>query len=406
MKTRFEQGYTLLELALGLIVLGAIAVAVVRFGFVANQRVEQIAAPQTLTAADNALVGFIAAKHRLPCPDTVGDGLEHCGGDLIGKLPYKTLGLARADMTTVRYGAFVKANAEAKDDIDLTAAKDRFAPWLTNIPTGAGVAPIGVLSQLGQSNGVDFCHALRLANALPRVTGTSTAAQIGAIESNLHIRNASRTTLKNVAYAISLPSSSSDPAININAMTNAFAAPSNPSIRGAQDTVIAMDFAQISDRLSCSGVLASAGHAHPNIASAAAIMRGAMLDYKVQLDLQLEMAELGVLSAGVGVAAAIGSVSSAVSETLTAVSETISSFGGMSWAIGIAATATVLSAAGTVTAGLGMASAITSRNMAKDRVNEFSGSHADSKRILEDAATLAASIRAHAIASDAAGIYR
>ncbi len=406
MRKHSEHGYTLLEFAISLIVMGAIAAAVVRFGFVANQRIEQITAPQTLAAADNALVGFIAAKHRLPCPDTVGDGLEHCGGDLIGKLPYKTLGLARADMTTVRYGAFVKADTEAKNDIDLTAVKDRFAPWLANIPTSAGVAPIGVLSNLGQANGIDFCHALRLANALPRVTSTSTAVQIAEIESNLHIRNASKSTLKNVAYAISLPSSSSDPAININSMNNAFAAPSNPLIRGAQDTVIAMDFAQISDRLSCSGVLASAGHAHPNVASAAAIMRGAMLDYKVQLDLQLEMAELGVLSAGVGVAAAIGSVSSAVSETLTAVSETISTFGGMSWAIGIAATATVLSAAGTVSAGLGLASAIASKNMAQDRVNEFSGSHADSKRILEDAATLAAAIRAHAIASDTAGIYR
>ncbi|MBR7800861.1 type II secretion system protein [Undibacterium fentianense] len=401
-----NSGYTLLELAVGMVVLGVITIAVVYFGKFANQRVEQIAVPQILKIADDAIVGFIAAKHRLPCPDTNSDGLENCGSDLVGKLPYKTLGLARADMTSIRYGAFVKKDAVAANDIDLTDAKDRFAPLLTNIPVGPGIAPMAVSTVLNEVNGIDFCHALRLGNALPRNRTGATAADVTAIEENLHIRNAAGLTLKNVAYALSLPSNSSDPATNINNITNAFAAPNNPIASGSQDTVIAMDFAQISDRLSCSGVLASASHSHPNVASAAAIMRGAMLDYKVQLDLELEMAELGVLSAGVGVAGAIGATTGAASEVLTAVSETISSFGGMSAAIGIAAVATALSVAATVVAGLGLDSAMTTRDQAQDRVNEFSGNHATSKKIMEESGTLANAIRAHAIASDAAGIYR
>ena len=395
------RGYTLLELALGLVVLGGIAVAVVKFGFVANQKVEQIAGPQTLTVADNSLVGFIAAKHRLPCPDTVGDGLEHCGGALIGKLPYKTLGLARADMTKVRYGAFVQASANAKEDIDLTKAIDRFTPWLIKIPSSAGVAPVGELSELGEVNGVDFCHALRLANALPRVTSESTASEVALITSNLHVRNSEKRALKNVAYALSLPSEKSDPATNINNMNNAFAAPSNPLVVGAQDTVIAMDFAQISDRLSCSGVLASAGHAHPNAASAATIMYGAMMDYKVQLDLQLEIAELAVLSGGVAVASAIGTVSTAAALTLIATSDSISSLGGMTWTIALTATSTVVAAAGLVKAGLGLDESMKSRDKAKGLVNNFANAN-----IVKDAETLAKDIRAHAIASDAAGIYR
>lgn len=401
-----ESGYTLIELSVGLVVLGIITIAAVYFSSVANQRVAQIEVPRLLHIADDALVGFIAAKHRLPCPDTVGDGLEHCGGDLIGKLPYRTLGIARADMTGIRYGAFVKEDAVAANDMNLTEAKDRFLPLLANIPIAAGIAPMAVSSSLNQINGIDFCHALRLANALPRVTPSSTVSQIAEIETNLHIKNALGLTLKNVAYALSLPSSNSDPTNKINSLPNAFAAPANPTSVSDQDTVIAMDFAQISDRLSCSGVLASASHAHPNIASAAAIMRGAMLDYKVQLDLQLEMAELSVLSAGVGVAGALGATLAAVSETLTAISETISSFGGMTAAIVIAATATALSVAATVTAGLGLDSALTTRNQARDRVKEFSGDDPSSKHILEEAETMATTIRAHAIASDAAGIYR
>ncbi|MFZ6818294.1 type II secretion system protein [Undibacterium sp. Ji22W] len=401
-----QSGYTLLELSMGLVILGVITVAVIYFTRMANQRVAQIEVPRLLHIADDALVGFIAAKHRLPCPDTVGDGLEHCAGDLIGKLPYKTLGIARADMTDIRYGAFVKADTVAANDMDLTAAKDRFLPLLANIPIAAGIAPLAVSSTLNQINGIDFCQALRTANALPRATPSSTSSQITQIESNLHIKNALGVTLKNVAYAISLPSSNSDPVNKINSLPRAFAAPANPTSVTDQDTVIAMDFAQIADRLSCSGVLASTSHAHPNVASAAAIMRGAMLDYKVQLDLQLEMAELSVLSAGVGVAGALGATLGAVSETLTAISETISSFGGMTPAIAIAATATALSIAATVTAGLGLDSALTTRTQAQDRVKEFSGSDASSKHILEDAGTLATTIRAHAIASDAAGIYR
>ncbi|MBI3712772.1 MAG: hypothetical protein HY253_07395 [Burkholderiales bacterium] len=399
------RGYTLLELALGLVVLGGIAVAVVRFGFVANQKLEQIASPQTLIVADNALVGFIAAKHRLPCPDTRGDGVEHCGGALVGQLPYKTLGLARADMMRVRYGAFVKSDADAGKDINLTSAQNRFKPWLTKISTSSGVAPEGELTDLEEINGIDFCHALRLGNALPRVTSATKPEDILGIESkidsNIHVRDANKKILKNVAYGLSLPSVKSDPATNINTMYNAFAAPSNPLVVGAQDTVITMDFAQISDRLSCSGVLASASHAHPNVASAAAIMYGAMLDYKVQLDLQLEMSELAVLSGGVAVASAIGEVSAAASTTLTAISIATSSFGVWSWSIGLAATSTVLAAASVVSAGISLDLTIKSRDNAKKLVNDFSNAN-----IVKDAEILAKDIRAHAKASDAAGIYR
>lgn len=402
MKYNKQLGYSLVELSIGLVILGIISLAIVKFGFKANEKIEQIEAPNILLAADKALIGYIAAKHRLPCPDVTGDGREDCDvANVIGKLPVVDLGLARADLINVRYGVFnhVATPTSADVDIDLTAKnKDRFFPLLTNIPGAAGIAPSAVTLPLGAANGIDFCHALRMSVALPRDSNSISTA--------LHIRSANNVALKNVAYAISLPSSLSDPATNINNVPYAFASPNSPIKSGSQDAVIAMDFGQIFDRLSCAGVLNSSGHAYPNTASAAAIMRGAMLDYKVQLDLQLEMAELGVLSAGVGVAAAIGALASSTSELQTGISESIATFGGMSAAIGLSAAAMALSIGSTVTAGIGLDSAIETKKMAQARVKEFSGSDSTSKRILEDSGTLASAIRAKAIAADAAGLYR
>jgi hypothetical protein len=53
-----------------------------------------------LAAAKEALIAYAAshptAPGRLPCPDTLNDGLEHCigvAGDQLGRLPWKTLGI-------------------------------------------------------------------------------------------------------------------------------------------------------------------------------------------------------------------------------------------------------------------------------------------------------------------------
>ena len=52
-----------------------------------------------LAAAKEALIAYAAANPnvpgRLPCPDTVNDGMPHCAGtgDQIGRLPWKALGL-------------------------------------------------------------------------------------------------------------------------------------------------------------------------------------------------------------------------------------------------------------------------------------------------------------------------
>lgn len=394
MRQRIPRGYTLIELVIGQLVMGLILVLAWRFGTRAYQRVEQLGAPQTLIAADQALLGFIAANHRLPCPDTLGDGLEHCSATVIGQLPVVTLGLARADVLRVRYGVFRSAGA------DLAVAADRFYPLLAAIPGAAGIQPSALTAPLGQINGTDFCQALRVAAALPGGTGSlATALNIRAPNTT----RADSTILKNVAYALSLPGVGSNPDTNLNTIDNSFAAPSQPISNDYHDTVLAVDFGQIFDRMSCSAILAAASHAHPNVASAAAIMYGAMLDYKVQLDLSAELADASILSSAAGIATAAATAAVAASTVLIASSKTVLTYGAEAPLIVIAAASVIAGASAIVTNAVTTASAAAAADIAHQRVNEFSGS--GSLLLLENAGALATTVRANAIAADAAGVY-
>jgi hypothetical protein len=380
-----------------LVVLGAVAVLIARFSVGTNKRVEQLESPLILQAADQALAGFAAANFRLPCPDMNADGIEDCGAsgalNSIGSLPSVTLGLARSDVKQVRYGVFRQTAAPSND---LAVASDRFFPLLVvAIPSAPDMSPVAAPAQLGASNGLDFCHAVRRGAALP--SGTSTD------ETALHIR-APNTTLansaaiKNVAYALSLPNVDSDTATNLNTMPFSFASPNQPLTASYRDTVLAVDFAQFFDRLSCGGILAAASHAHPNIASGAAIIRGAMLDYDKQLGYQIEVAEIAQLDAIGGVTSAAGGVASAVADTLSAISESMVTKGGLAASIALAAVATALAAGGVVTAALGVVSADKSVADAKQTRVDF-------QALITDSKVLAESLLDNAKSADLAGIY-
>lgn len=398
MNKRNNQGHTLIELVITQIVIGLMLVLAWRIGTRGVQQLQQFGTLQSLIVADQALLGFIAANHRLPCPDTLGDGLEHCSGNSIGKLPVVTLGLARADVLRVRYGVF----RSAADNADLAAAIDRFYPLLAAIPISAGIAPSALDVPLGNINGIDFCQALRLAGALPMgASSISTALNIRTPNTSL----ANSKIIKNVAYALSLPGLGSNPLTNLNAIDNSFAAPNQPIGDGYHDTVLVADFGQIFDRMSCSSILASASHAHPNVASAAAIMSGAMLDYKLQLDLSAELAFASILSSSAGIATAGAGAGVAASNVLTAGAKAVLTDGAEAPLIIIAAVEVAAFASSIITNALTTVSASAASDIATQRVNEFSGSDSASLHLLENATAQATTVRANAIAADAAGIY-
>lgn len=173
MRVRALCGYTLIELTIAISLLGLVAVLLWRFGSVASQRIAETEAPQLLAKANQALAGYVAANHRLPCPaKTVGGG-EDCSAIPPGTwLPVVTLGLAHADLQSIHYGVYRVSAPNAWEDTDLAIAQDRFRPLVTvstaKLDPGIGY-DYGEASASetylgnGKGNGIDFCHALRLA---------------------------------------------------------------------------------------------------------------------------------------------------------------------------------------------------------------------------------------------------
>lgn len=380
------RGYTLIELSVGLGILGLVLVAVWRFGFVANQRIAEAEIPPALTIAEEALLGFAAARHRLPCPDANRDGLEDCAAST-GVLPVLTLGLARAGMGQIRYGIYRGATTNAALDADLASALDRFHPLLT-----LGTPPTALRTPLGSVGGIDFCTALSNAG--------------GAIPNPdlLTVRDRAGTVLRNAAYALALPG-----ATDANADGDIFdgpasgtgfaAAPSQSVSVTYDDTVRVADFTQLFERLSCASTLAAAGHAHPNTASGAAILSAAMSEYQVQLELASETAGAKVAGATAGVASAAAGVSSAAATMLIAVSQTLVSQGALAGIVAAGSAAVAANSVATVVSTATLGVAIAGKVLADKRVEEF-------QPLRVKANELAVSIRSNAGTADSADMYR
>lgn len=407
MKSGAFRGYTLIELAIAITLLGLIAVLLWRFGSEASQRIAETEAPQQLSDASQALLGFVAANHRLPCPDTsaTGDGLEHCGGATVGRLPLVALGLSRSDLRKVRYGVYRSPVAE------LDVAIDRFAPLVTTATDSPTIILLYVPSLvpghpdlfyhygsasaaetlLGQVNGIDFCHALRLA-------GTSAASN-----SALNIRNAGGAFVKNVAYALALPGArDADGDGNLfdgsNVIAANFSAPGQPVSANYDDVVQAVDFGQLFDRLSCAGDVSAALHAHFNAATAAALTHAGFVNYKSQLQLAEELAFVNTLLATAAVASASASILSATASVSFATADSLLSAGALSAELVLAAADLVIAIAAEAVALAAEASALIGWAGAAQSVLDF-------QPMLDESDALEASIRANAFAADAAGLY-
>jgi len=119
-----QDGFTLIEMALVMVVIGIILSIV---SSVAPQFIQSGKIKKAQAIVDKniyAIEGYLAANGRCPCPDTDGDGLENrddngtagdstddiCDGDLYeGDIPYRTIGLSSDKDswdTTLRYAVY------------------------------------------------------------------------------------------------------------------------------------------------------------------------------------------------------------------------------------------------------------------------------------------------------------
>ena len=104
MKFNSNSGFTLIELAVVLVIVGLVLASL--FVPVSTQvnQAQIIETRRDLLDIKDALLGYSLINGRLPCPDTTGDGLEdacpntYANSSTEGNLPWSTLSLKSSDV--------------------------------------------------------------------------------------------------------------------------------------------------------------------------------------------------------------------------------------------------------------------------------------------------------------------
>ena len=102
MKQRMR-GFTLIELSLLLLALGLILPGAVIFWQLSERHRVTTVQLDAQKQSRDALVGFLHANYRLPCPAADALGVEDCAATRqVGFLPWRSLGLPRPEAGGLR----------------------------------------------------------------------------------------------------------------------------------------------------------------------------------------------------------------------------------------------------------------------------------------------------------------
>jgi type II secretory pathway pseudopilin PulG len=248
LKTRSQNGISLLTLALLLLMIGGALVAGV--GFLRGKIPAEIAAAQkeALAAADRAIIGFAALHHRLPCPAQNPGGAEDCSLSK-GYLPVEALHLDAMLLTPekqlIRYMAYRGAH-------DLATLGNTYEP--PDRPKDKDENP---LPPFGAENGLDMCANMGGAYG-DFYKFVSTGFQHQGSASYAHYKKNGAPF--NVAYGLALPGvydadGESGPFDGVNADAKPeMEAPYRESGRGYDDFVFVRDLPSLMAALGCTSV--------------------------------------------------------------------------------------------------------------------------------------------------------
>lgn len=356
MRQRGMTGYSLLELTLVIAAAGMVAVVGMTL---LQQRAEHqrtVSHSALMTAAEQAVVGFVYARNRLPCPAGDESGIEDCTVTT-GWFPHRSVGMAEAPRNSaghaLRYAYYSAPSVNAATDADLAVLRDRFRPYY------AATAPaIGAPRVMGTTNGLDFCQALTIAGS----RAPSTA--------HLHVLDEDGAGgYQPAAFVLINPGSrDADGDGSMLDGRNAALSEGNPAAdspsRAAgnryDDRVHAVYFNQLSQTLDCANVMAPTG-AHANAVTAATVMEQVIADYQEQLEAMELMAQADLVTGSGDILSSAVDTAATTAEASTSVASSINTYGALAAAIaasavaiGLAVTALAVSIGGEVVAGLNL----------------------------------------------------
>lgn len=446
-------GFTLVELSVILLALGLILPAAIIFWQLSERHKVTTVQMDVQQQSRDALVGFLHANYRLPCPADNPQGVENCvGGGQVGFLPWRTLGLPRPEAGMLRYGVFRQpsggATANAPADRDLAAPRDRMnslrvrtpepkpqnhteapnphappvpevATSLTsllgktysgddavplnadcrasNVPPGAAgpptqPCPLAGVGGVGAVNLIDICLALNTASTPVVGPAGFLATQVGA----------QRRPAAFVVAAPGMLDGNGDGNAFDGANSSAsnadptFDAPGKAVTNVYDDMVIAASPSELFDELQCGASLSAVSHAHFNVATGAFVLERAMYDYRDQLYIAIVLARADVAMAAAGILSAAAGSLDAAKEMVSAVADTTLTAGARSFQIALAAVGIGLAVASDIAAIAAQVDAALSLAEAEKVFNDFA---AHTTRMTE----LSIDVNLNALKADAIG---
>jgi prepilin-type N-terminal cleavage/methylation domain-containing protein len=404
-----QGAFSLLEMSVALSILGVLLVGVWKIIPALQGEALQAHAPEQLAWADEAIVGFVLKKSRLPCPAVNGDGKESVEDSgrctaAVGEFPFHTLALRLP--ARLRYGVYQDGSAS------LTKVSARHVPELpppasatTEWPLPSGTEGMSTLDHLtlvrdttgfadadSRKNGLDFCAELRqVVLSTPSMLLLSDGIP--------------------VAYALAHPGAGDaddDGTLfdGDNVVEKTFALPGKPPQANVYDDhVLAVGFAELAGRLACPTYLARANAAAHTAYAAYYNFRLAlaMLQYQA-FDVDLEAFNLQQAYTGIANASM-----SLLGSTMSVVDGIVSAMTSSGTLAGVLATITILNSS--VSEGVAIAKLVEAINKIDPIANETEGKlkKAKDKRIkAEDDArnllALADRSAARALALDVKGL--
>jgi prepilin-type N-terminal cleavage/methylation domain-containing protein len=349
---RCQRGFSLIEMSIALIILGMLVAAAVTVVTRLSQSDDRLYSNAQSPSGelggfdpyrmDAAIIGFMRANHRLPCPDINGNGLEDCLDDggvpvSVGHLPLATLQLtlppAQSWRLPVAYGIY-RGQTLSSDlgralptrFIDIPSQHDPYCPpgtldadcvidhQINRIASNI----VLVAADNNTLNVLDSCDALSRAHEETASSLSTTLLHAGVSDVS-----AQRT---NVAYALSW---TSRPALLAGGdLLESRQPPANPlrffpsgySPEGSDDLTLIKSFLETAEALFCaerSGDVELTLHASASVMTSEYLNRVRLAHLQLfaeDAEDSLEAAERAIVFGAVSVALATASLALAIAE--------------------------------------------------------------------------------------------